>query len=306
MIKYIIKRLIMMIPVMLGITLLVFTIMSLSPGDPGTLILGPMATQEEIDAKNQELGFYDPFFVKYFDFVINAVQGDLGTSWYNNQPVTREIMNRFPVTFKLTIYSILLTVIVSIPLGTIAALKQYSIIDNVSMLLALFLASMPVFWLGLMLIIIFALNLDILPATGNENWKNFILPTIALAGSVIAVISRMTRVTMIEVLHMDYIRTARAKGATEGRVVRKHAIQNTLIPVVTVLGVNLGIMLGGTVLIEQVFGMAGIGTLMINAIRTKDIPLVMGSVTFLALCFSIINLLVDISYGFIDPRIKTE
>lgn len=291
---------------MLGITLLVFTIMSLSPGDPGTLILGPMATQEEIDAKNQELGFYDPFFVKYFDFVINAVQGDLGTSWYNNQPVTREIMNRFPVTFKLTIYSILLTVIVSIPLGTIAALKQYSIIDNVSMLLALFLASMPVFWLGLMLIIIFALNLDILPATGNENWKNFILPTIALAGSVIAVISRMTRVTMIEVLHMDYIRTARAKGATEGRVVRKHAIQNTLIPVVTVLGVNLGIMLGGTVLIEQVFGMAGIGTLMINAIRTKDIPLVMGSVTFLALCFSIINLLVDISYGFIDPRIKTE
>jgi peptide/nickel transport system permease protein len=296
----------MMIPVMLGITLLVFTIMSLSPGDPGTLILGPMATQEEIDAKNQELGFYDPFFVKYFDFVINAVQGDLGTSWYNNQPVTREIMNRFPVTFKLTIYSILLTVIVSIPLGTIAALKQYSIIDNVSMLLALFLASMPVFWLGLMLIIIFALNLDILPATGNENWKNFILPTIALAGSVIAVISRMTRVTMIEVLHMDYIRTARAKGATEGRVVRKHAIQNTLIPVVTVLGVNLGIMLGGTVLIEQVFGMAGIGTLMINAIRTKDIPLVMGSVTFLALCFSIINLLVDISYGFIDPRIKTE
>jgi len=174
------------------------------------------------------------------------------------------------------------------------------------MLLALFLASMPVFWLGLMLIIIFALNLDILPATGNENWKNFILPTIALAGSVIAVISRMTRVTMIEVLHMDYIRTARAKGATEGRVVRKHAIQNTLIPVVTVLGVNLGIMLGGTVLIEQVFGMAGIGTLMINAIRTKDIPLVMGSVTFLALCFSIINLLVDISYGFIDPRIKTE
>ncbi len=306
MIKYIIKRLLMMIPVMLGITLLVFTIMSLSPGDPGTLILGPMATQEEIDAKNQELGFYDPFFVKYFDFVINAVQGDLGTSWYNNQPVTREIMNRFPVTFKLTIYSILLTVIVSIPLGTIAALKQYSIIDNVSMLLALFLASMPVFWLGLMLIIIFALNLDILPATGNENWKNFILPTIALAGSVIAVISRMTRVTMIEVLHMDYIRTARAKGATEGRVVRKHAIQNTLIPVVTVLGVNLGIMLGGTVLIEQVFGMAGIGTLMINAIRTKDIPLVMGSVTFLALCFSIINLLVDISYGFIDPRIKTE
>lgn len=296
----------MMIPVMLGITLLVFTIMSLSPGDPGTLILGPMATQEEIDAKNQELGFYDPFFVKYFDFVINAVQGDLGTSWYNNQPVTREIMNRFPVTFKLTIYSILLTVIVSIQLGTIAALKQYSIIDNVSMLLALFLASMPVFWLGLMLIIIFALNLDILPATGNENWKNFILPTIALAGSVIAVISRMTRVTMIEVLHMDYIRTARAKGATEGRVVRKHAIQNTLIPVVTVLGVNLGIMLGGTVLIEQVFGMAGIGTLMINAIRTKDIPLVMGSVTFLALCFSIINLLVDISYGFIDPRIKTE
>ena len=219
MIKYIIKRLLMMIPVMLGITLLVFTIMSLSPGDPGTLILGPMATQEEIDAKNQELGFYDPFFVKYFDFVINAVQGDLGTSWYNNQPVTREIMNRFPVTFKLTIYSILLTVIVSIPLGTIAALKQYSIIDNVSMLLALFLASMPVFWLGLMLIIIFALNLDILPATGNENWKNFILPTIALAGSVIAVNSRMTRVTMIEVLHMDYIRTARAKGATEGRVV---------------------------------------------------------------------------------------
>lgn len=306
MIKYITKRLILMIPVMLGITLLVFTIMSLSPGDPGTLILGPMASQEEIDKKNQELGFNDPFFVKYYDFLTNALKGDLGKSWYNNQPVTKEIMNRFPVTLKLTVYGIILTILVSIPLGTIAALKQYSILDNISMLLALFLASMPVFWLGLMLIIVFALNLDVLPATGNDSWRNFILPTITLAAGVIAVISRMTRVTMIEVLHMDYIRTAYAKGATEGRVIRKHAIQNTLIPVVTVLGVNLGIMLGGTVLIEQVFGMAGIGTLMINAIRTKDIPLVMGSVTFLALGFSIINLLVDISYGFIDPRIKSE
>lgn len=306
MIKYISKRLILMVPVMMGITLLVFTIMSLSPGDPGTLILGPMASQEEIEAKNQELGFYDPFFVKYFNFLINALKGNLGKSWYNNQPVTKEIMNRFPVTLKLTVYSVMLTILVSIPLGTIAALKQYSILDNFSMFLALFLASMPVFWLGLMLIIIFALKLDLLPATGNDSWLNFILPTITLAGGVIAVISRMTRVTMIEVLHMDYIRTARAKGATESRVVRKHAIKNTLIPVVTVLGVNLGIMLGGTVLIEQVFGMAGIGTLMINAIRTKDIPLVMGSVTFLALCFSIINLLIDISYGLIDPRIKTE
>ena len=306
MLKYIIKRILMLIPVMIGITFLVFAIMALSPGDPGTLILGPMATQEDIDAKNEELGYNDPFLVRYFDFVKNAVQGDLGTSWVNQQSVTEQIMQRFPVTFRLCIYSIILTVVISLPLGALAALKQYSIIDNASMVLALFFSAMPVFWLGLMLMLIFALKLDWLPATGNDTFANYILPSIALASGVIAVTSRLTRTTMVEVLREDYVRTARAKGASEGRVVWKHAIRNTLIPVVTVLGVNMGIMLGGTVLVEQVFGMAGIGTLMINAIRTKDIPLVMGSVTFLALCFSIINLLVDISYGLIDRRVKAE
>jgi len=304
MLKYIFKRILMMIPVILGIILLVFTIMSFSPGDPGSLILGPMATEEEIYEMNDSLGWYDPLPVRYVNYVLDMIRGDLGVSWINNLPVTQEIANKFPITLRLTVLSIILTVIVCIPLGVIAALKQYSIADNVSMFLALILSAMPVFWLGLMLILTFSLKLDMLPVTGADTWKHFILPTITTAAGTIAVCTRMTRTTMVEVLREDYIRTARAKGADEQRVVFKHALRNTLIPVITLLGINFGTMLGGTVLVETVFGMPGIGLLLVTAIRSKDIPVVLGATVVLAICFSIVNLLTDISYSIVDPRIS--
>ncbi len=301
---YILKRILMLIPVILGIILLVFTIMSFSPGDPGSLILGPLATQEEIDQVNDELGYNDPLPVRYVNYVWDAVRGDLGNSYLNNLAVTEEIANKFPVTLRLTIYSIILTVIISIPLGVISALRQYSFADNASMFLALFLSAMPVFWLGLMLILGFSIGLDILPVNGADTLQHYILPTITMAAGTIAICTRMTRTTMVEVLREDFVRTARAKGADERRVVLRHALRNSMIPVVTLLGINFGTMLGGTVLVETVFGMPGLGQLLVSAIRSKDIPVVLGSTVVLAICFSIINLLTDISYGYIDPRIS--
>jgi len=302
--RYILKRSLMMIPVIIGITLIIFTIMELSPGDPGTIILGPLATQEEIDALNEQLGYNRPFIVRYFDYLLNAVKGDFGRSYITGLPVFSEVLFRFPVTLKLTTYSIILTVIVSIPIGILAAVKQNSIIDGTSMLFAMFLSSVPVFWLGLMLILIFSLKFGLFPSIGDDSFKHFVLPTITTAAATIAIITRMTRTTMLEVLRQDYIRTARAKGANSIRIIWRHAIRNCLIPVVTLLGINFGLLLGGTVLVETVFGMSGVGTLLVGAIRQKDIPVVLGSVTFLAICFSLINLIVDISYGYIDPRIK--
>jgi peptide/nickel transport system permease protein len=302
--RYILKRFLMMIPVILGITFIIFTILELTPGDPGTIILGPLATPEEINALNEQLGYNRPFIIRYVDYLLNAVKGDFGRSYITRLPVFAEVLSRFPVTLKLTSYSIILTVIVSIPIGILAAVKQYSIIDGTSMLLAMFLSSVPVFWLGLMLILIFSLKLGLFPSIGNDSFRHFVLPTITTAAATIAIITRMTRTTMLEILRQDYIRTARAKGANSMRIIWKHAIRNCLIPVVTLLGINFGLLLGGTVLVETVFGMSGVGTLLVGAIRQKDIPVVLGSVTFLAICFSLINLIVDISYGYIDPRIK--
>ena len=294
----------MLIPVMIGITFLIFLIISLTTGDPGRLILGPMATEAEVAALNHSLGFDRPFFVRFFSYLFNILQGDFGRSFITNMTVVESLMARAPTTVLLVTFSIVLTVIVSIPVGVLSAVRQYSFWDGFSVLMAIFLSAVPVFWLGLILILVFSLWLNLFPATGVESPLSFVLPTIAMASGTIAVVTRMTRATMLTVVREDYIRMAQAKGASEQRIIRKHALRNALIPVVTVLGINFGTMLGGTVLVENVFGMPGIGNLLLGAIRSRDEPVVLGCVIFLALCFSIINLVVDISYVYIDPRLK--
>ena len=298
------KRLLVMIPVMIGITLLIFFIISLTPGDPGRLILGPMATEAEVQYLNAQLGFDRPFFVRFFDYLTSLAVGDFGRSFTTNLPVLEVIGSRMPVTLTLTFYSIMLTVLVSLPIGIYSAIKQYSLMDGASILMAILLAAMPVFWLGLILILTFSLRLQWFPATGAEGFRSFVLPTITMAAGTIAVITRMTRTTMLSVIREDYIRSAMAKGASQWQIITRHALRNALIPVVTLLGINFGTMLGGTVLVENVFGMPGIGALLVDAIRMKDEPVVLGCVIILALFFCLINLLVDISYAYIDPRLR--
>ena len=306
MIKYVFKRLLLMIPVLLGVSLIVFTIISLRPGDPATVILGTDAPKEAIDALNHELGFDQPLPVRYLDYITSALQGDFGNSYRTGQPVFDEIFSRFPNTLKLALCAIVLSVLIGVPIGILSAIKQYSILDYISTVSAMFLASVPQFWLGLMAILIFAVNLGVLPATGNDTWLSYIMPTMAMALPCAAKNLRLTRSSMLEIIRQDYIRTAKAKGAPPRTIIWKHALRNAMMPIVTNVGVNFGQLLGGMVVIESVFGMQGIGTLTITAIRMKDIPQVTASVIFLAFIYSAVMLVIDLAYAFIDPRIKAR
>lgn len=304
--KYVLKRLALLIPIILGVTFIVFSIMSLTPGDPGRLILGTSAPQEAIDQLNHKLGFDEPFLIRYVDYIKNAVQGDFGNSYRTNKPVFEEIFSRFPTTLKLAILGVLTSIIIGIPIGILSAVKQYSKLDIISTTAAMLMASIPGFWLGLMLIILFSLKLGWLPSNGIGSVANYILPTITLALPSAANIIRLTRSTMLETIRQDYIRTARSKGATEKTVIWKHALRNALLPVITVIGMDFGALLGGTILIESIFSIPGLGMLMLTAIRMKDIPQVMAAVLFLASLFCIIMLLVDLIYAYIDPRLRSQ
>ena len=306
MLRYIIKRILMLIPVLLGISLLIFTIMQLSPGDPAREILGEYATQEDVDHLREEMGLNDPFFVQYGNYVLNAVQGDFGTSYQNRQPVVKQILQRYPTTLKLAFGSILLAVLIGIPIGIISAVRQYSLIDNISMLVTMLLTSMPAFWYGLMLMLIFSLKLKWFPATGSASLKHFVLPWMTLCGTTLALLIRMTRSTMLEVIRQDYIRTAKSKGASEKRVIVKHALRNALLPIITVVGTQLSVQLGGSIVVENVFALSGIGTMAINGIKSKDAPVVMAAVMFIAVVGGLVNLFVDLLYTVIDPRLKSQ
>jgi len=304
--KYVLKRLILLIPIILGVTFIVFSIMALTPGDPGRLILGTSAPQEAIDKLNHELGFDQPFLLRYVDYVKNAVQGNFGDSYRTNKPVFDEIFARFPTTLILALFGVLTSVIIGIPIGILSAVKQYSKLDIISTMAAMLMAAVPGFWLGLMMIIVFSLKLGLLPSNGIGTVAHYILPTITLAVPSAANIIRLTRSTMLETIRQDYIRTARSKGATEKTVIWKHALRNALLPVITVIGMDFGALLGGTILIESIFSIPGLGMLMLTAIRMKDIPQVMAAVLFLASLFCIIMLLVDIIYAYIDPRLRSQ
>lgn len=304
--RYIIKRLLLLIPIMLGVTFIVFTIMSLTPGDPGRLILGQNAPLESINHLNHELGYDRPFVIRYISYVRGAVLGDFGESYRTGKPVFDEIFSRFPTTLLLSFLSIVTAVIIGLPLGILSAVKQYSGVDIISTVVAMLMAAIPGFWLGLMMIILFSLKLGWFPSNGIGSAANFIMPTMTLAIPSAAGIIRLTRATMLETIRQDYIRTARAKGAPESTVIWKHALRNALMPVITVIGMNFGSLLGGTILIESVFSMPGVGTLMLTAIRMKDIPQVMAAVIFLATLFCVIMLVVDLVYAYIDPRLRSR
>lgn len=306
MLKFILKRLLTMIPVIVGISFLIFAIMSLTPGDPAIMALGTTATQEDLDAWRENKGLNDPFLTQYFNYIVNLLSGDMGTSYRTELSVADEIGARIPPTLTLATCATLIMVLVGVPIGILSAVKQYSIIDTVSTLGALLLTSIPAFWLGLMLILLFSLKLDLLPATGTDTWRNFILPSITLASAVMASLLRMTRSNMLEVIRQDYIRTAKAKGATQSRIIFKHALRNALLPLVTIVGLNFAGMLGGALITETVFAIPGIGSLLVTAVRQKDTPTVMGCVLFIAVMIGIINLVIDILYVYIDPRLKTK
>ncbi|SHJ99518.1 nickel ABC transporter permease [Paramaledivibacter caminithermalis] len=304
--KYIFRRLLLLIPVLLGVTFIVFTIMSFTPGDPAQLMLGESAPPEAVEQLRAEMGLDDPFIVQYLRFVGNAIKGDFGRSYTTKREVFSEIFARFPNTLILAAVGVAIAVAIGIPVGIISATRQYSLIDSISMIGALLGVSMPNFWLGLMLILVFSVGLGWLPFAGFESAKSIILPAITLGTGAAAIITRMTRSSMLEVIRQDYIRTARAKGVSEKKVVNKHALKNALIPVITVVGLQFGYLLGGAVLTETVFSWPGVGRLLVEAIRQKDTPTVLASVVFMATTFSFVNLLVDILYAYVDPRIKSQ
>lgn len=296
----------MMIPVLLGISFILFAVMSLTPGDPARIILGEYATEQDVEMLREELGLNENFLVRYAEYVGDALHGDFGESYRTKLPVGEELMARFPTTLQLAFIAILIAVVIGIPIGIISAVKQYSLIDGASLVTALVLTSMPSFWMGLMLMLIFSTKLNLLPATGLDQWQCYIMPSLTLAAGTLATLIRMMRSTMLEVVTQDYIRTARAKGATEKRIIFRHALRNALLPIITVVGIDFGILLGGAVIVESVFAVPGIGSWMIAAVKMKDIPVVMASVLFIAFVGGAVNLLVDIVYIYIDPRIKSQ
>ena len=306
MLRYIFRRLLMLIPVVLGVALFIFAVMDFTPGDPAVMILGEGATEAEYAALRASLGLNDPLLVRYARYIVNALKGDFGVSYRTQIPVFQEIAARLPYTAILAVVSTLLAVTIGLPVGVFSAVKQYSLSDNMALGCALLMTSMPTFWLAMMLVLYFSLKLKWLPAMGVQSWRHFILPAIANASATTASLTRMTRSTMLEVIRQDYIRTARAKGAKENTVIFGHALRNALLPVVTLIGVNFGAALSGTIVIEQVFAIPGLGQLMVNAIRTKDTPMIIASLLFTAIIASLVNLLVDILYAYIDPRLKAK
>ena len=304
--KYILRRVLLLIPVMLGVSFVVFTIMFFTPGDPAKILLGERAPAEEVAMLRTQMGLDDPFIVQFFNFVKKAAQGDLGRSLVTKRAVAAEIWSRFPATLQLSAAAVLIAVLMGIPIGIISATKQYSTFDMVSMVIALIGVSMPNFWQGMMMILLFSITFRILPSSGYGTLNHLIMPAATIGTSAAAVITRMTRSSMLEVVRQDYIRTARAKGLSERVVINRHALKNALIPIVTVIGLQFGSLLGGAVLTESIFSWPGVGRFMVDAIRTKDFPSVQGGVLMLALTFSIVNLAVDILYAYIDPRIKAQ
>jgi peptide/nickel transport system permease protein len=307
MVKYIAKRLLSMIPVVLGVTFLVFIIMDLAPGDPVLLILGDNASEEARIEKTRELGLDQPVVIRFGKYVYNFFfKADMGNSYISGRSVSAEVLSRFPNTLKLSLVAALASLLMALPLGIIAAVKQNSLFDNTSMVVSLIGNSMPAFWLGMMLVLVFALKLRWFPVQGmSQGWKSFVLPSISIGLMNMAAVARTTRSSMLETIRQDYIRTARAKGIKESRVIMHHAFRNAVIPTITVAGVQLGNLLGGAVITETVFAWPGLGRMMVQAVSSRDVPMILGCIITLSFCYSVVNLLVDLLYGFFDPRVKT-
>lgn len=334
MIRYIIKRLLQLAPVIIGVTLIAFLLIHMAPGDPARTMLGQHATQKEINEIREKYGLDEPIFVQYGLWLSGVLRGDLGRSIITNDLVTNEISSRFPNTIELTVAAMLFAILIGGFAGIISASKQYSVTDYTVMGVALFGISMPVFWLGIILMMVFGVILGWLPIGGRidliipyqrvtgfmiidsiitfnlpaliSSIRHLILPAVALGTIPMAMIARVTRSSMLEVLRQDFIRTERAKGLSERAVIYKHAVRNAMVPVVTVIGLNFGLLLAGAILTETVFSWPGLGRLVVEAVYERDYPLVVGCILIFAIIFVIVNLITDLLYTYIDPRIKYE
>jgi len=314
--SYLARRLLLLVPVLVGVSVVVFLVLHLSPGDPAEIMLGSQATQEDLARLRRELGLTEPLHVQYVHWVAHVARGDLGRSLWMKRPVLDEVLNRYKATLVLTASGLLLSTVGGIILGVASAVRPHSFLDRMSAVTSLFGASMPVFWLGIVLMVVFSLWLGWLPASGmwapygegglRDLLAHLVLPAVTLAAASLTIIARLTRSTMLEILSQDYIRTARAKGLVEQRVVFRHGLKNALVPIVTVVGVQAGYLLGGAVLTETVFAWPGVGLLMVQGILARDFPLVQGCVLIIALTFVLINLAVDLLYAWLDPRIQYE
>jgi peptide/nickel transport system permease protein len=301
--RYVIQRLVASVLTLLGVSCIIFLMVRLLPGDPARVIAGLLASEDEVTAVRRQLELDRVLYVQYGHFLVRAVRGDLGLSARTSEPVVREIMSRLPATLKLALISTLLATCLGVVSGVVSATHLYSGFDYLVSLVTLFGVSMPVYWLGLILIIVFAVQLNWLPAAGADEPGSFVLPSLTLASFSVALVARMTRSTMLEVLGQEFVRTARAKGLREYTVVYHHALRNALIPIITAVGLQFGALLGGAVLTETVFGWPGMGQLLVESIFARDYPMVQGIVLMFSALFILTNFLVDLSYVLIDPRI---
>ena len=307
MIKYIVKRLLLMIPVLIGVSFMVFTIMYFTPGDPASIILGPTATDEDIAEISQQLGLDKSFAERYFNYIERAfLHFDLGKSFFSNKSVSTEVLNRLPYTLTLAGLSVLFAVAVGVPMGAVAAINQNTWKDNTAMFGTLFFLSMPSFWFALVLVMFFAIKLQWLPVVGVSSWKGYIMPVVAMGVHSAAGIARQTRSSMLEVIRQDYVTTARAKGQKERVVTTGHVLRNGLIPIIVVIGNQMGTAMGGALIAETIFSIPGLGTYMVHAISTRDYPVIQGGVLVIAVSFCLVMLLVDIVLAFVDPRIQDQ
>lgn len=306
---YVLRRLVGLVPVLLGVTILVFAMVWVSPGDPVLAILGESAQgidRASLEDLRRAYGLDRPLVVQYLDYLSSVVQGDLGVSVRSGRTVVAEIVTRLPATLLLAGAGMTIAIVIGLSLGVVAALRRGTWIDYLAVLVALLGVSVPVFWSGLLMMMLFALTLDWLPASGIGSWRHLVMPAAAIGFASSAFIARITRSSMVDVLRQDYVRTARAKGLPPARVDLGHALRNALLPVVTVVGLQFGSLLGGAVLTETVFAWPGIGRMLVDAIRSRDLPLVQGTVLFVATGFILVNLLVDLSYAALNPRIRYD
>ncbi len=306
MINFLLRRLLAIIPVLLGISLMLFIMLRMLPGDPAQVLAGQMASPADVEVIRIQMGLDKPVYIQYASFLNRLLHFDLGVSARTQNPVIEEIWARLPNTVLLAFCAITLATFFGIPAGIIAAVRPYSWVDYTVTVAALIGISMPVFWLGIMLMIVFAITLQWLPAGGIGTWQHLVLPSVTLAAFVVAFIARMTRSCMLEVLAQDYVTTARSKGLMEKVIIIKHALKNALIPIITVVGLQFGLLLGGAVLTETVFAWPGLGRLIVDSILARDYAMIQGSILIFGLLYTLINLLVDLTYAFVDPRIRYE
>ena len=306
MVKYIIKRVLLMLPILLGVLIILFILNEFTPGDPVDQILQSGATEEEREALREELGLNDPIHERFVRYIAGVVQGDLGESYKTHQPVADEIMMRLPYSVLITFSAVFLAILIGVPIGVLSALKQYTWVDNVLLAICMFMLSIPQFCMGLFLIYFFSVKLELLPAFGITDWTGFIMPIVVIMLCCGASYARISRSSMLEVMRQDYIKTARAKGQREKVVVFTHMLRNALIPILASIGNDLGGQLGGALILETVFGVPGVGKYIADAIMARNYPCVLGGVFVLAFLFSVINLVVDLAYAVVDPRLKTS